>query len=161
MARPSPEERKKLDARRAEKAKLRGDKDARDAAVHVRVQGIIDQSLKRSRGALALPDIEELVARLEEARALAMATSQPGHAVAAVMAQAKLLGLVVEMQAVGRPEEIRALQGDVAEQQQALIERLREKHGSRAAEKFARFIEYMKRDDDNDVIDGEPGPPPH
>jgi hypothetical protein len=71
------------------KAKIKASMDALD----VRVQKIIDVALEHSRMAPldVLPDLPEIMGKLERAFQLAMATRQPGHAVVAAMAQATSL----------------------------------------------------------------------
>jgi hypothetical protein len=157
MPRPSPEERKRLEANRKAKAKLRDEAAEREKRTADRVQGIVDTALGRSRAHQALPDLPELLERLEEARRLAMACSQPTAAVAAVMAEARLLGLVIDKQmvAVGGPDEFRS-----AESEDEVFERLRERVGSRKADRFIAFFQDMRRqenasDDNDDVIEGE------
>ena len=49
MPRPSPEQRKRLEANRRAKAKLRDEIAAREQRTHDRVQGIVDTALGRSR----------------------------------------------------------------------------------------------------------------
>jgi hypothetical protein len=150
MARPSPNERKKLDARRIEKAKLREDAAAREAKVHAKVQAIVDTALARSRDRKGMPDVAELIDRLEDARALAMACAQPKAAVDAVMAEAKLLGYVVDRAAVavGKPEDFLGIGEREAEEREA-FERIRERHGTIAADRFMKLVADMR------VIEGE------
>jgi hypothetical protein len=137
MPRPSPEERKRIETNRAAKRKLRAEIAAREQRTADRVQGIVDTALARARR--PLPDLAELIQQLEEARQLAMACfpPQPNAAINATMAQAKLLGFVVDKQAiaVGKPDEFRAV-----EQEEEILERLRERHGSRIAQRFSEFI---------------------
>jgi hypothetical protein len=159
MARPSPEQKKRLEANRKAKERLRDEAQVRERRVADRVQSIVDDTLARSRGRQALPDLSELLERLEEARALAMATSQPTAAVAAIMAEARLLGLEVNrsMVAVGSPEEFRAI-----ESREAVIERLRERFGSRRADRFLAFIEREEQEiDGNEVTEGGPSDADH
>jgi hypothetical protein len=155
MPRPGPEDRKRLEASRKAKQQLRDEAAEREKRMADRVQGIVDGALARSRGREALPDLPELLERLEEARSLAMAAAQPQAAVAAVLAEARLLGLLVDRSvvAVGAPGEFKA-----AEREEEVIERLRERVGSRAAERFLTFIQGIRQentgDDDDGVIEG-------
>jgi hypothetical protein len=159
MARPSKEEKARLEARRVAKEKLRADNAAQEKRTTDRVQGIIDTALTRPRD--PLPDREELILRLEEARQVALSTFPPqvSAAVAAVMAEAKLMGLWVDksMVAVGTPQDF--LTGNAKEQEEAVYERIRERLGSRATDRFKAFVEDMRRDHtggeyNGDAIDG-------
>src|SRR5215813_6156435 len=100
MPRPSPSDRRKIEARRKANAKLRDDAAEREKRVAAQVEKIVSGALVRSRGCEALPDVPELIQQLEEARLLAMASGQAKAAVDAVMAQGRLLGLVVDRSAV-------------------------------------------------------------
>jgi hypothetical protein len=81
-------------------------------------------------------------------------------AVAAPMAMAKIQGLIIDQQIVGAPQEFESLQGDAAEQQLVVIERLRERiserYGSavanRATARFANMIEDLRS---GKLLDGE------
>jgi hypothetical protein len=153
MPRPSPEQRKKIEANRVIKHKIKADMDARDAQTFKRVQTIIDGALDHSRKAkLELPDLIEIMQKLERAYQLALATSQPGHAVAAAMAQAKLRGFIVDQQitAIGAPSDF-SLQGDIDEVREHLVERLSERLGSRKARKMIEFLERLRKEPDDAI----------
>jgi hypothetical protein len=117
---------------------------------------LTDVALKRARGHEGLPDLPEILQRLEEARHLAMAVSRPGDAVAATMAQARLLGFDIARSAIaiGAPQEFQTLHGDVEQEQQRAIEGIRERWGSRAAGVFQKLVADMRGDGD-DTIEGE------
>jgi hypothetical protein len=106
MARPSPEERKRIAANKAAKARIKAEMDERDARLRERVQAIIDGALIGTDVIIGLPEnLQKVVNKLEAAYRLAMQTEQPGHTVQAAMSQAKLLGLIIDQQMVGKPEE--------------------------------------------------------
>jgi hypothetical protein len=129
-----PAERERIEENKIAKAKLRADYEASRAAIDKRVAQICDNAKKNRNG--AEPDLPGLLARLDRAFDMAMATRQPGHAVSAIMASAKLLGLVVEksVTAVGSTREFADLHGNTIEQQRQVIERLRQRVGSQATE---------------------------
>jgi hypothetical protein len=160
MARPSEEERKKIAARRVAKQKLREDANHRAAEIHTKVQGLIDAALKKSRTARGQYDLDAILEGLEHARVLAMQIQQPNSAVNALMAMAKLQGLVIEQQIVGAPQEFANLQGDAQEQQLAVLERLRERiserYGSAVANRAtARFTGMLEDLRSGKFLDGE------
>jgi hypothetical protein len=90
MARPSPNERKKIDANRAAKAKIKSEVDAREQRTRDRVDQIVTTALSCTGSRDVLPTVPDLVEKLEKAYALAMATSQPVAAVSATMAIGRL-----------------------------------------------------------------------
>src|SRR5258708_29491333 len=97
MPTPSPNERRKIEARKKANEKIRLDAAAHDERVKLQVEGIISGTLARTRGRESvLPDLPELLERLEEARLLAMASGQAGAPVNAVMAEDKLCGFVFD-----------------------------------------------------------------
>jgi hypothetical protein len=125
--------------------------------VHARVRGLVENALSRARD--PMPDLQELVMQLDEARQVAMTAYPPqvNAAVNAIMSTAKLLGFVIDRQqvaaVVGGPQDFN-VHGPFEDRERAVIERLRERVGSRNADRFMAFIEDMRRDDD-DVIEAE------
>jgi hypothetical protein len=104
-----------------------------------------------------LPDRAERVARLEEHRQIALACWPPQVRAAneAAFMQARLLGLVVDQQAVlhANANEPIALTGDVAETRERLVEALSERMGTRKATKTVEFMQRLR--DEPDVIEGK------
>jgi hypothetical protein len=62
------------------------------------LQQICDDALKRIKTREGLPDVPALVERLDAAYEMAMVTRQPNAAVNAIMAQGRLLGLIIDRQ---------------------------------------------------------------
>jgi len=152
MPRPSPNEKRKIEARRKANAKLRDDNAEREKAVAVRVQRIVSDALDRSRARETLPDVAEVIARLEDARMAALACYPPqaNAAVNAAMAQAKVLGYVVDKSAVavGSPE-------DFVKTEEEVLQNMRERVGNRATETFVKLMKVMREASkvgDDDVI---------
>jgi hypothetical protein len=151
MARPSPNERKLIDANRAAKAKIKSEVDAREQRTRDRVDQIVTTTLSRTGSRDGLPTVPDLVEKLEKAYALAMATSQPVAAVSATMAIGRLLGLVIDRSAVAiaqvGPERFH---GDIEVQREAVFERIRERVGSARAERFITFMQQEMRNGSGD-----------
>jgi hypothetical protein len=142
MARPSPNERKKIDVNRAAKAKIKSEVDAREQRTRDRVDQIVTTALSRTGSRDVLPTVPDLVEKLEKAYALAMATSQPVAAVSATMAIGRLLGLVIDRSA-GAIAQVG--HGDIEVQREAVFERIRERVGSARAERFITFMQQEMR----------------
>jgi hypothetical protein len=62
------------------------------------------------------------------------------------MGQAKLLGYVIDQVATGAPKEFQVLHGDPAEQERQVLEKLRERVSSRAADRFIALIRDARED---------------
>ena len=94
-------------------------------------------------------NVEALI-EFEEARRFAMATDPPQAAamVAATMGKCKVMGLIVDKQAVGKP-------GDFRKTREQVIEELREAVGEGPTRQFLKMIENMRRAYNGPVIDGE------
>jgi hypothetical protein len=125
------------------------------SASRAQVEQIVNGALVRSRGREALPNVAELIQQLEEARHLAMATSQPKAAIDATMAMGRLLGLVIDRSAVavGSPDDFRKTQ-------EQIIQDMREAIGDGPTQQFLEAMENMRRTyngrrGDDDVIEGE------
>jgi hypothetical protein len=67
MARPSPNERKKIDANRAAKAKIKSEVDAREQRTRDRVDQIVTTALSCTGSRDVLPTVPDLVEKLEKA----------------------------------------------------------------------------------------------
>jgi hypothetical protein len=106
--------------------------------------------LARTRGREAvLPDLPELLERLEEARLLAMASGQANAAVAAVMAEAKLCGFVIDKSAVAHADF------RMGKTKEDVINDLREAIGDGPTQQFLKIVESMRRAYNGDgVIEG-------
>jgi hypothetical protein len=105
-----------------------------------------------------LPDINNLVEKLERAYCLACAKELPAAMVMAATAQARLLGLIVDRQAVVHAHvDPAVLQGSIEEGRQRIFEKLAERVGSHKARRALAFIEQLQEEPDkpDDVIDGE------
>jgi hypothetical protein len=162
MPRPSPSERRRIEARKKANEKIRLDAAAHEERVKLQVEQIISGTLARTRGREAtLPDLPELLERLEEARLLAMASGQANAAVAATMAEAKLCGFVID-----KSQSAVAIAGQIAvggigsqkfESIEDIVEDMREHLGDRAAQKFLKTMEVARRvyDEDRDATDDE------
>jgi hypothetical protein len=150
MPRPSPNERRKIEARKRVNEKIRLDAAAHDERVKLQVEGIINGTLARTRGREAvLPDLPELLERLEEARLLAMASGQANAAVAAVMAEAKLCGFVIDKSAVAHADF------RMGKTKEDVINDLREAIGDGPTQQFLKIVESMRRAYKGDgVIEG-------
>jgi hypothetical protein len=130
MARPDPDEKAAREKRRSERAQICAEVMEREAEVHVNVQGIVKSALVKSKRAIKPPDMLKLLDELEEARCLALAANEPAAAVTATMSKAKLLGLIVDKQAVaiGAPGDF--VKGDTpATIEQKLADRFGEARG--------------------------------
>jgi hypothetical protein len=155
MPRPSDEERKRIERRRAE-GKRRLDAAAKqEAAINTHVQSICNAALGLAKGR----DLETLLAKLDVAYDLAMTCRQPGAAVNAVLAQGRLMGLLVDRSAVlhaqagsGGEQGADFLLGDIEANRAQLLEMLREKMGSNRATRLVEFMRGLGRDPD--TIDG-------
>ena len=139
MPRPSPEDRKRIERRRAE-GKKRLDAAARqEAAINTQVQNICNKALGLSK----TRDLETLLTKLDVIFDLAMTCRQPGAEVNAVLAQGKLMGMLVDRSAVlqaqagGGGEQRIDLTGDIDGKREELIEALREQMGSNRATRLA------------------------
>jgi hypothetical protein len=149
MARPSESEKRRIEARKKANEKIRLDAAAHDERVKLQVEQIINGTLARTRGReAALPDLPELIERLEEARLLAMAAGQPGAAVAATMAEAKLCGFVVDKSqsavAVAGAFSISGAKNRGEPQTvEEIVEDLRESLGDRGVQRFIQLLDGM------------------
>ena len=160
MARPSESEKRRIAARKAANEKIRLDAAAHDERVKLQVEQIINGTLARTRGReTVLPDLPELLERLEEARLLAMASGQANAAVAAVMAEAKLCGFVIDksQSAIAVAGQISV--GGAGPGKDAtindLVEDVREHIGLRQAQKFIEALRVMGIEcNDDNVIEG-------
>jgi hypothetical protein len=126
MPRPDPNE---VAKNKAEKAKIK----ARMDAAADRVQKLIADTISEFRTRLPEehpdPHMQILFEKLWRAFELAMATSQPGHAVTAVMSEAKLRGFLVDQQLVLSRSMDRQgdLQGNPIENMRIMLGRMRER----------------------------------
>jgi hypothetical protein len=144
MARRSPEEKRAIEERRSRHQRRRDETAAREAAMNRHIEAILEQAKARSRDALP---VAELVEKLERARMFALATNQPGPAVNAVLAKAKILSLLGGTSAV-----MRGTLGEFAEMQSeaAIIARLRKRLGTRRTDAFLKLVERIRRGDLDD-----------
>ncbi len=98
------------------------------------------------------PTVDDLVARLDEIREVALHCDPPqlSAAIQAVMGQAKLCGLLVDksIAVTGKPDDFRA-----AADEEEIYTRLAERIGSDRTERFKAMIEYMRGD--GAVIEGD------
>src|SRR6266850_3491003 len=150
MPRPSPSDRRKIEARRKANARIRDTEAERKKQMDARVQSIISTALDHPRARDTLPDMHDLVERLWSAYDLAMATNQAKSAVDAVMAVGKLTGLLID-----RSQSAIAVAGQISvggagsgkfETIGDLVEDLRENYGERTAQKFIVGIKAMGYD---------------
>ena len=156
MPRPDKETRKRIEANKKRNAALRDDAAEREKRVAAQVEKIVSGALVRSRGREALPNVPELIQQLEEARLLAMASGQAKAAVDAVMAQGRLLGLVIDRSAVA----VAGVGfGGQAKTHDEIIRDMRESIGNEATQQFLQAIEDMRRTyngrSDDDAIEVE------
>src|SRR5262245_28016778 len=86
MPRPDKETRKRIEANKKANALRRDDIAAQEKRTAERVQKILDEALSRPRSRETLPDLHNLIEKLESAYNLAMATCQPKAATDTVMA---------------------------------------------------------------------------
>lgn len=94
--------------------------------------------------------LETLLARAEEARALAMATDQPAAAIQATTLQAKLLGLLVEKRETGQPGDFAHL-----ETQAEIVDKVRADVGDKEADALASVLSRL---DAVETLDAERDP---
>ncbi len=160
LPRPSPEQRRKIEANKLRNAKIRDDLAARERRIVAKVSEITDGALEASRrAAISLPDLQNIIDKLERAYCLAAAKEMPIAMKECAMSQARLMGLIIDRSAVMHANvSATNLHGDVDEQRQALIERFAEKHGTKQARLLTRAIAWAREhaDDDDDMIDVEP-----
>jgi hypothetical protein len=123
----------------------------REQETHERLERLLSAILDGGNG--ELPDLGMLVGRLEEVRTVSLAAFPPqcNAAVNAIMAQAKLLGMVVDRQAIGKPQDYNMGHDEEA----AIYERLRERLGPEHVERFRQIVEKMRDAFNGPVIDGE------
>jgi hypothetical protein len=146
MARPSKTERKAIEERR-EKYRLEREAAAeRERASHQQIARLVEASQQAPKP--ALPDVAELVRRLEEIRAIAMSAIPPqtGPAVQCIVAEAKILGLMLDRQAVmtGTPQQF-GIRPDEDEQQ---FRELGERHGPEIEKEFRKFVAKARKIDE-------------
>jgi len=93
----------------------------------------------------------EALIELEQARRVAMVADPPqaGAMVAATMGKAKVMGLIVEQQAVGSPDEFKN------KSEEELIAIMRERVGPKETEIFLKAVEQMRRAYDGPIIEGQ------
>lgn len=135
----------------------RASRDAREQEAHDRLGRMLQTIMERQATATGVYSRVEGLMELEEIRLLACSTYPPqlGAAVQATIGKCKLMGLMVDKKQ-DIPSDINPLQGPTAEQEQVIIERLRERVGSAATNKFIALIENMRRAYDGDqTIEGE------
>jgi hypothetical protein len=144
MPRPDKGEKRRIEQRRAKNEKARDEAVARDAAVRKRVEGLLDQALNRAKAEPNRPpDRLELIARLEEHRQLALSCWPPqiGPANSAVFMTARLLGYVVDQQAIVHADAGTVdLTGNTAALTEQAMEKLRERIGSARADRLLAFL---------------------
>jgi hypothetical protein len=140
MPRPTPQERQQRDERRQRNEAERSAREAREKQTFARVRSIVDQALSRPRHNFG---VDEALIELEEARICAMSVFPPqsGAAVAATMAKAKLLGLIIDRQEVGSPQDY---EFENARTREELLEMLHDRLGPMAVERFKKFVSEMK-----------------
>ena len=92
----------------------------------------------------------EALMEFEEARRFAMVSDPPQASamVAATMGKCKVMGLIIDKQAVGKPEDFKKTREQV-------IEELREAIGEGPTRQFLKMVEDMRRAYNGPVIDGE------
>src|SRR5262245_29715249 len=143
MPRPSPSDRRKIEARRKANAARRADIAAQERRTAERVQKIIDESLSRPRSRDTLPGLHDLIEKLESAYDLAMATNQAKAASDTVMAMGRLLGLVIDKSqsavAIGSPADFQQTEAEV-------IANLRERVGDGPTELFLETMDKVKQE---------------
>jgi hypothetical protein len=133
--------------RRAANAKRRDDEAAREKQTAARVQSIITTALDRPRSRETLPDLHDLVSKLESAYDLAMATSQPKSAVDCVLAMGRLTGILVDRSAV-----VHGTPADFKKSKEEVLADLRDEIGDAAMERVMKM--YRAIYGDNGVIEG-------
>jgi hypothetical protein len=145
---PKKNERKRKRQSRADRDKIRRMLDEHAAKDRHRHEHMVDKLLRDANervGRLKTSgyDVDECLAELEEARVAALTAWPPqtGAAVQASMGKARVAGLIVDKQAIlhGRVSAS-TLHGDIADNRNQLIERLREKHGSSIVDRFIAFM---------------------
>jgi hypothetical protein len=159
MPRPSPNERRKIEARRKANAQIRDTEAERKKQMDARVQSIISAALDRPRSRELLPDLHSLLEKLESAYDLAMATNQANSAIAATMAMGRLLGLVIDKSAVAVAGQVSVFGAGSRKEPQTiedLVDDIRETLGPRATQRFIEGLKVMgvEFDDDDNVIEG-------
>src|SRR5258708_5294666 len=149
MPRPDKETKKRIEARRRSNQVGRDDAAAREKQAAARVQKIISSALDRPRMRDTLPDLHNLIEKLESAFDLAMASGQAKSAVDATMAMGRLLGLVVDKSAIA-VADFRTPQT-----REDVINDLRESIGDGPTQQFLDMVEEFRRRYKGDgVIEG-------
>lgn len=120
----------------------RAAKDAREKASHDRVERLLSVIINRQQNETY--GRTEGLMELEESRMLAMAMGNPGAAVAATVAKCKLMGLMVEKRQEMPPGAPGSLHGPTEEQEDVIMERLRERAGPAVAARFKQLIDHMR-----------------
>jgi hypothetical protein len=119
------------------------------------VRAIMDAAMERA--AHSRPTLDELIGRLDVVYEAAMLLKPPqlAAATAAVLASAKLQGMLIEksVSVTGTPDDFVRI-GSREEEERKAYERIRERHGTIAADRFMRALEFMKQEDDGEVIEG-------
>jgi DnaJ-domain-containing protein 1 len=159
VPRPSPNEKRKIEARRRANERLRNTEAERKKLADVRVQQTISNALDHPRARDTLPDMHDLIERLWSAYDLAMATNQATSAINAVMAVGKLTGLLIDRSAVAVAGAVSVGIGSRKEPQtiEEIVEDLRENIGDRTAQRFIEMLRgmgmYDNNGDDAEVIE--------
>jgi hypothetical protein len=140
MPRPTPQERQQRNERRQRNEAERSAREAPEKQTFARVRSIVDQALSRPRDNFG---VDEALIELEEARicALSVFPPQSGAAVAATIAKARLLGLIIDRQKVGSPQDY---EFEKARTREELLEMLHERLGPAAVERFKKFVSEIK-----------------
>jgi hypothetical protein len=160
MPRPSPNDRRKIEARKKANARLRAEQTDKDALIRKRVEGLLDNALNRSRARdrELLPDVAEIVEQLAEARIMALSVYPPQTqaAINASMATARLLGYVIDKSAVAVAGQVSVFGAGSRKEPQSIeevIEDFRESHGDRAAQRYIEIMRAMGIEYDGPDVD--------
>jgi len=132
---------------------LRKLQDEREQIGHDRLQRLLQTIVDRMGGTKPEFGVVDGLMELSEARMVALAADPPqaNAAVNATIAKCKLMGLYIDRSQVAHGSMPAAQEGE-----EAIIERLRERAGSRAADEFMKFIANMRRAyDGGPTIDGD------
>jgi hypothetical protein len=154
MPRPNDKERKRIEARKAANRKVVEAAAKREQELHQQVQAICTDALQHVKNRNGLPDTQALIERLDATYQLAMVCKQPSAAVAAILAEAKILGLLVDRSAVlhananTHDHSMIDLTGSIDEVRERLLGELSERVGSRKAKLIAPILASRAAGDD-------------
>jgi hypothetical protein len=122
----------------------------REQATHERLERLLSSIVNRG----SKPEFGALQALMEfeEARMVALTAYPPqaNAAVNATLAKAKIMGLVIDRQAIGKPTEFNGS----ADEEEKIFEHLSERIGAAGAEQFMAFVANMRAALRGEVIEG-------